>query len=535
MKTCSTIRKVFTIIFVLISFENYSIAWIQPIDANKNAKSLISNLSSFKQNPQTKAKTKIQKHVDSKILQKQIDDHVQKTMFTLKADKDHVQIYEEVKFSLEPAKQVINSTYHFTFIIDGNIKIEKAKDVNYVVYRFRNTGKHSIAASAVASPQIMTHTFQPPTINSISVQVDSVMFEAIPPELTVGQSILLVTNFQSEKNNVRCRFFLGDSDSFSEWSPGFTRKHICLKPGVYSFFAEIGIQGGNVTKRLTQSIVRKIIVKSEIPKIFTIVLNADKKRVYTGEDIRFSLSPLDSILNIPVDVIFNFGDKQIIKEPIQAKVIHSYNRAEHYTVSIDMEPQNINSNIKLIPKNTIDIQVDSIPLYVNNSAPDTGEIVEIETELRSDEPLTRYRFFFGDNSAPSQWSNQPKVLHKYYTPDNYFVYAEIGKQSGSSIINVSRSIGKIVKVSFKPVPDHAWIYILIILAAAVTFLSIRKHYFSVRPHLKPNIDLGKQQLKEGNQLKVNYEIRFNPNFKKSVINIHRNNNNIIKDLKRKNE
>ena len=187
-------------------------------------------------------------------------------------------------------------------------------------------------------------------------------------------------------------------------------------------------------------------------------------------------------MNTPFEFIFNFGDKaRLLKKNNQTNVIHIYKNAGHYIASLEIRPQNANTDLKLIPENVIDIQVDSIPLNISNSNSYSGDIVELETRFQNDDPLTRYRFFFGDNPVPSQWSSQSNTSHIYNTPSSYYVYAEIGKLSGQSIISVSRSVGKIVKVSFKPPPNHLWVYILVVLMAAITFLSIRKYYFSGRP------------------------------------------------------
>ena len=276
------------IFFVLFSFEENGITLAQSTKTGKVSKSAGSHLSSAPQNPKTNVKEKIKQSTDSKIFQQQHSVlQPQAPAITLQADRDHVQIYEEVKFSLEPAAGIINSSYQFTFTIDNNIKIVKGKSVNFIIYRFSNTGKHNISVSVSnTSPQMMALIVKPPVINSISVQVDSIMFEAIPPELQAGQSVLLITNFQSDRNDIRCRFFLGDSNSFSEWSPGFTLKHVCSKPGAYSFFAEIRVQGGNFIRGFTRSIIRKIVVEPQPlnnPQTTAVILNADKKRVYTGK------------------------------------------------------------------------------------------------------------------------------------------------------------------------------------------------------------------------------------------------------------
>lgn len=149
---CYSAKIVFAIFLILFPFGRYRFNPAQSSKVNLNH-----NLTSVNQDPKSQIKTKIQPKKNPKILQQEQRASQQQTpALTLKSDGDHIQIYEEVKFSLEPAQQVINSPYNITFIIDDKIKIEKAKNVNHVGYRFNSTGKHNIAVSGTStSPQLM--------------------------------------------------------------------------------------------------------------------------------------------------------------------------------------------------------------------------------------------------------------------------------------------------------------------------------------------------------------------------------------------
>ncbi len=533
-KSCSIITL---LIILSVNFDASS----YPLNSFTGEITLTYDLQSAQQIPKTNQPKRILINPKVKIRQQQ-----QNPKVTLQSDRDRIQIYEEVRFSLEPAEYVVNSRYQFIFIIDGNIKREMEKNLNYIVYRFNRTGKHTVTVSVEAPKGSEIFTFKPVVTNRLQVQVDSVLLNAIPENVIVEQPVTFQIIFHSNMHNLRYRFFFGDSDSYSEWLLLPRTTHIYSKQGKYRAYAEIGIQEEGTIRKFTRSIIRKVLVENpestETPTV-KIKLIADRNKVQTGEKIRFILSPPDVVMELSYDFIFNFDDgNRLVKKPGQAEILHRFKNAGNYTVSVQVQPGEQITDLNIVPQmeNSVDIQVDSVFLNINPNSTKTGEDITFETEFPTDDPQIRYRFFFGDNSPPSRWSNRSSILHRYPSPNIYYAYAEIGRQSGSTVMPITRSVGRFVNISSKTIVSDKtkyppWIYLIIILIAAAVFYSIGKHYIAPRAQLKPRIDPGKQDIAGGNKLSINYELRLNPNIHDGIFNILLNNKDIIKNIKREHE
>lgn len=455
----------------------------------------------------------------------------------LRADKNRVNVYEQVQFFLEPADQVANTQY--TFIVHiGNEIIELNNNQTSLAYRFREAGRHIVTLSVnfqnnddvFVAPQVVS--------DSLFIQVDSVGLVVSPVQVGVGEPVTLRADFTPDGLDVQYRFIFGNGES-SDWDTSPRITHTYSQDGLYQVFAEIRQTGNNQINTLTSSITRNVLVRPIPQQVQTLTLEADREEVYTGEEVRFTLSPSEVVLGTPFMFNFDFGDgNRENKETGTAEILHHYDEVGNYTVSVTREsnPVFANQNVS-IPEvqNTVEIKVDSVPLIVNPSdSAETGDPVNFETVFRTDDPQIRYRFIFGDNSDPSQWSVQPNIEHTYADSGLYRVYAEIGRQSGDSVDIITSSVIKTVVVSVLDSGIPWWVYVLAAVLGAAVFYTVRNYGSVSSPdvNMYTRMDQGHQTMQGRKNLVLNYKVRLNPNFNEGNYSVKTNELGIIKKIER---
>ncbi len=471
----------------------------------------------------------------------------QNPRLTLKANRDHIQVYEDVKFVVEPSNQVVNSPYDFIFHIDGNAVVRKPKNRNFIIYRFSKKGNHIVWVKVQSPTGSEIFVPRPIVVNRLPVQVNEVQLTVTPDRVKEGQTVLLQTEFKSTIQNIRYRFFFGENPtSYSQWTPSPGISHGYPAEGTYKVFAEIGAMANNRVRLLTRSVTREVIVDAEpAPQTQGVKLIADRTQAYTGEQFRFTLSPSEAVLNNAIKIFFDFGDgNRIEREPGTYVVTHRYKDAGHYTVIAIIRSVPTVTHVAPIPaiENTVDVQVDNVPLKVDPVNTETGETITFEVGFRTDDPQIRYRFVFGDNSPPSEWISDPITTHRYSSSGSYHTYAEIATRSDTSVVPLARSIARTVTISLKPVvtnpPDNpyrrVWVYvILVLLAVSAISYRIRKYYSASQTKFEPRVDKGEQSVSDGNKLTVNYEIRCNPNHRDGHFKLTASQPDLIQNIKRK--
>lgn len=461
----------------------------------------------------------------------------------LRADKSRINVYEQVRFYLEPSDQVINTQNNFTFQIGDEI-IELNNNQSSLAHRFSEAGRYVVSVSV--NVQSNDDVFVAPQIvpDSLIIQVDSVGLVVSPVRVAEGESVTLRADFTPNGLDVQYRFFYGDGSN-SDWDSSPRSTHSYSREGIYRVYAELRQSGFNQINTPFRSIARNVVVQPgpqpEV-QVQALTLEADREEVYTGEEVRFTLNPSEVVLSTPFKFIFNFGDgNRVNMETGTAEMLHRYAEAGNYTVSItrDLNPVFANQNVA-IPEvqNTVEIKVDSVPLIVNPpDSAESGEPVTFETVFRTNDPQIRYRFFFGDKSTPSEWDNQPIIEYTFTDPGTYEVYAQIGRQTRGSVDTFTSSVIKTVTVTVLDNGIPWWVYLIAAVLAGAGYYSFRNYKTDSPPLTDTNVeafsDPGKQTLAGNNNLEIDYKIRLNPNFKEGSYSVYTNEPEIIKNLDRK--
>ncbi|HKI45531.1 MAG TPA: PKD domain-containing protein, partial [Balneolales bacterium] len=413
--------------------------------------------------------------------------------------------------------------------------------------RFNKTGNHIVWVTVQPPAGSELFVPKPVVVNRLPVQVNAVSLAVTPERVKEGQPVLLQTEFKSSIHNIRYRFYLGETPtSYTKWtsSPGI--RHGYPSRGTYKVFAEIGVSVNNRVRLLTRSVTREVTVEAApSPQTIGIKLLADRTLAYTGEEFRFTLSPSEAVLNNAIKIIFDFGDgTRTEMDPGTYVATHRYKDAGHYTVTAFIRSVPILTHVAPVPaiENTVDVQVDNVPLKVDPFNTETGKTVTFEVGFRTDDPQIRYRFVFGDNSPPTDWSSEPITTHRYTSPGSYHAYAEIAARSDTSLVPIARSSARTVTVSLKPVvtnpPDNpfseAWIYVILLLVAASAIYYRMRTYHSARQmQVEPRVDKGEQSVSDGKKLALNYEIRCNPNYKNGDYKLTASQPHLIQNIRRK--
>lgn len=464
------------------------------------------------------------------------------SVLELRADKDTIKVFEQVNFFLEPVDQVINTSNEFTFHI-GNEIIELNNNQSSLAYRFSEAGRYVVSVSVKV--QTDDDVFVTPQIvpDSLIIQVDSFGLVVSPVQVGVGEPVTLRADFTSNGLDVQYRFIFGNGDS-SDWDTSPRITHTYSQSGLYQVFAEIRTIVDNQINTQTRSITRNVVVRPNLQpevQVQTLTLEADREEVYTGEDVRFTLNPSEVVTSTPFTFIFDFGDgNRMNKETGTAEIFYHYDEPGNYTVSVtrDSNPVFANQNVAIPDvQNTVEIKVDSVPLIVNPSdSTETGDPVTFETVFWVDDPQIQYRFFFGDNSGPSQWGIHPNIEHTYTNSGMYRVYAEIGRQSGDSVDVITSSVIKTVAVT---VSDSGllipwWVYVLAAVLGAAGFYTVRNYgpVSSTGVKIYTRSDQGHQTMGGRKILGLNYKVRLNPNFKEGNYSVKTNESGIIKKIER---
>jgi hypothetical protein len=335
-----------------------------------------------------------------------------------------------------------------------------------------------------------------------------------------------------------------DKNGFAHYGPRFFSLQIRLPSNVVTYLACFtilwawanSVAAQAVGPEFDRSVVKKSQQTLHSPAALGIVkppfaaasleLKADRNAVRMGEQIAFTLAPMNPAMNSSYTFTFNFGDGT--QERGNAQVVHVYEKTGSYMVSVSARAS---PALEIVPpkpsvRNTVTIQVDKWSINVSPKTADIGKPVILEIKPGSLDPAIRYRFIFGDDSPPTDWGATPKAAHKYDTARSYSVGAQIGRWDGRTVKGVTRLQSRltITQPPFPPptttrqpndvwsiIAPYWWISLVLGLPAILGAYRIWRGPRMVRPSVITHLDIGSARLQHGRDMDIGFQIRLNPN------------------------
>lgn len=182
-------------------------------------------------------------------------------------------------------------------------------------------------------------------------------------------------------------------------------------------------------------------------------LTADRSQVQVGEEVKFSVTPVNQTARARFTFTFDFGDGTQQKTD-QPETVHQYRAAGPRTASVSLQ---LNGALTFVPKPfvlpSINILVVNAPIEAAPNPVEVGVPVTLTTKFFATDSNVRYRFFFGDSPQPGPWLDQPQARHTYAATGRQHAHAEIGRAERGTVVTIDRSAEKTVEV--KPVPPGA--------------------------------------------------------------------------------
>lgn len=182
------------------------------------------------------------------------------TILTLKADRETVQVGEEVRFWLEPEKTTVSSPYNFIFDFgDGSSGMFGKIDGSQINHYYAEAGTY-VASVSIESPAGINVNVSRPTVgNTVNIRVNDWNLVAVPQNSTVGETVTLEVSPAPTDANLRFKFAFGDDTFSDEWTVDQTISHAYHAAGTFDASVEIvRVDGGN--SRLIKSIHKAVEV-----------------------------------------------------------------------------------------------------------------------------------------------------------------------------------------------------------------------------------------------------------------------------------
>jgi PKD domain-containing protein len=183
--------------------------------------------------------------------------------------------------------------------------------------------------------------------------------------------------------------------------------------------------------------VRQRVAKSP-PGLPTVDVNVDRNRVPAGEEVTFTLSPANVVLNPLYTITLDFGDGTSTRAQ-QIKIIHPYPDPGIYTYRVS-----IKSSDKPEPP-----VVPRVSLSATPSSVAVNEWVNFKAQLSEKNPNLKYRFVFADGWV-TKWQDSPTTEHKYLGSGTYMTYVDIGEDVQGSVKRLGGSIRQAIRVTAGP-------------------------------------------------------------------------------------
>jgi len=343
----------------------------------------------------------------------------QAPMITLIADRNPVQIREQVKFTLLPEDITGRSNFTYTINFGDETQAVKENGKSYFLHEYRSVGPFTVSVSIDIPPGIEIFDPTPVMANEITLQVENVSLFVEPTNVEVGQTVSFETKFNSIDKNLRYNFDFGDN-STSGWLTDQNTTHTYSQSGTYFASAEInGLDGNSLYPIATTSEIQ-INVKSPL----SVTLTADNisPKAYDKITLTTSSNRQESGL----EYWFNFGDNRPIQKSLRPVISKMYTEPGDYKLSVQLAANGNPLEVFSV------IQIKVLPITVELIAGNTnvfvGDIITFSALTNSTNRDIKYFFNYGDNGEVTV-SNISSINHIYLEPGNFTASVQVAINS----------------------------------------------------------------------------------------------------------
>jgi PKD repeat protein len=337
------------------------------------------------------------------------------------ADRNRVPLGEWVTFTLTPASVVRNSRYGVTlFFGDGARQVMRQTETSHL---YCQPGNYTFSVLVESTEPIA----QKPTLT-----IPSVKLSATPRSVEIDAPVNFEAQLSNDYPKIKYRFVFDDG-SQTDWQDSPQTTHKYRAAGPYQAYVDIGLGNRGAVKQVAGSLRETIKVTAGPPKTIAVDLSANRLAGRPGDEVEF-LARTDS--NDPnIRYRFDFGDRSgATAWQVSPRTKHVYASAGDYSARVDVRLSKSRSGSQTASSKPLSIKVESASLpavdlsVVPRSIP-AGLPVFFSATVDSANTKTRYRFNFGDGSAPTAWQQTPQATHIYSLSGDYPAFVEVGLAS----------------------------------------------------------------------------------------------------------
>src|SRR5436305_3721874 len=253
-----------------------------------------------------------------------------------------------------------------------------------------------------------------------------------PSPADVGSQVILKARIDSREPNLRYRFSYGDNSPPTAWQLNPQTAHTYSAAGTYTVRVEVGLMNLRAIGTANRRASRQLEVRPLLP--ISVSLDANPTRLEPGGSVSFKATANPANRNLSYH--FDFGDGSQGRWQTTPQANHTYSKAGNYSAHVDVRLPATRAGARAAGSKLISIEVRTTSYTVDLSVTPPSIMVGLPVFFRATSapanPQIRYRFSFGDGSAPRGWSARPNATHSYTAAGNYSASVEIAQSSGPS-------------------------------------------------------------------------------------------------------
>jgi hypothetical protein len=296
-----------------------------------------------------------------------------------------------------------------------------------------------------------------PSERSAAPQLPTVKLSVTPTSVKPDNPVKFKADLSHDYPGIRYRFVFGDG-SDSGWRDTPLTTYNYRSPGTYPAYVDIGLGNGGSVKRIDGSLRQPIEVRSPEPRRIAVQLTADRLTVKAKDEVTFlaQVNPIEPNLGYR----FSFGDGSRLTEwQASPRTKHPYASAGTYPASVEVRVTNARSSQPNARSRPLSIIVEppsppspAVDLFVAPRSVVAGFPVYFKATAASANSQVRYRFNFGDSSAPGTWQEAREETHIYSLAGTYPAFVEISRSSNepNAVASSARKQVRVTPVIIEP-------------------------------------------------------------------------------------